>query len=80
MSNPLELMTKTQIMREYGLPGTVIASALASGELKSAVNRTTTYEFEGKTRTYENSSRLYIPRIQVENLIRKRVGMPEVEL
>lgn len=67
MSNPLELMTKTQIMREYGLPTATIDKAIQNGELRSL-----------KTNRY--GGRHYIPRVQVENLIRKRCGMPEVEL
>jgi hypothetical protein len=64
MSNHLELLTKKRIMDEYKLPLAIIDKALKDGELKSA----------GGT-----WARHYIPRIQVENLIRKRTGMTVVE-
>lgn len=65
MGSPLELLTKKQIMDEYKLPVYVIDKALKAGELKSAGGI--------------SYSRRYIPRIQVENLIRKLTGMAVVE-
>lgn len=67
MNPSLELLSKTQIIREYGYPSALLDDDIAKGRLKSIAPDTRP--------GYCSGGRRYIPRLQVENLIRERAGM-----